>query len=435
MDSRYKRWRWQTFCITWLVYASYYLTRKSFGVFKIALASVPGIALTREQLGLIDSAFLVTYLVGQFLFGPLADRFGGRIILLIGLSLSVLAGVANGFATTASAFLICAAVQGIAQSTGWTGNLKIMGAWFSLGERGRVLGWWCTNYTVGTAVASPFAAWLMDEFSRTSTSGGGPVAPFWQLAFWGPAAMLALIIPVMWFGLRNSPEDAALPPLSEYQSGSAQDPNDRSTAGVEESRWATIWHVLTSTEIWLLAFAYLPVKLARYSLEFWGPQYVAESLGSSAFSSTLVAAWLPIGGFVGVIASGYVSDKLFQSRRAPVVIISLCAAAALLLIGRYHVSSVWAMRFFFFFVGLFLYGPDSLLAGTAAIDFGLKRGTGAAVGFINGIGSVGAVLGGYLPGVITTSTDWSALFIVSLVGLVASAVVLTPLWNRRPVAD
>jgi OPA family sugar phosphate sensor protein UhpC-like MFS transporter len=418
-----------------LVYASYYLTRKSFGVVKIAFASAPGIGLTREQLGLIDSAFLGTYLIGQFLFGPLADRFGGRIVLLVGLTLSVLAGTANGFAGTATAFLVFAALQGIAQSTGWTGTLKIMGAWFSLGERGRVLGWWCTNYTVGTAAASPFAAWLMDEFGRASESGGGPAVPMWQAAFWGPAAALAVIIPVMWFGLRNSPEEAGLPPLAEYQGGETQDLDDRSAVDARGHSWAAIWHVLTSTEIWLLAFAYLPVKLARYSLEFWGPQYVAESLGSSAFASTLVAAWLPIGGFVGVIASGYVSDKLFQSRRAPVVIISLCAAAALLLIGRYHVSNVWTMRVFFFFVGLFLYGPDSLLAGTAAIDFGLKSGTGAAVGFINGIGSVGAVLGGYLPGVITTSTDWSALFVVSLIGLIASAVLLTPLWNRRPVFD
>ena len=79
MNPRYERWRWQTFGITWLVYASYYLTRKSFGVAKVAFASDPSVLLSRQQLGLVDSTFLATYAFGQFLFGPLVDRFGPRL--------------------------------------------------------------------------------------------------------------------------------------------------------------------------------------------------------------------------------------------------------------------------------------------------------------------------------------------------------------------
>ena len=30
LNPRYERWRWQTFGITWLIYASFYLTRQSF---------------------------------------------------------------------------------------------------------------------------------------------------------------------------------------------------------------------------------------------------------------------------------------------------------------------------------------------------------------------------------------------------------------------
>ena len=75
----------------------------------------------------------------------------------------------------------------------------------------------------------------------------------------------------------------------------------------------------------MLAIAYFPVKLARYSFDFWGPKYVEESLGTAAFTSAMTAAWMPIGGLVGVVASGYISDKLFQARRAPVIILSLVA--------------------------------------------------------------------------------------------------------------
>ena len=75
-----------------------------------------------------------------------------------------------------------------------------------------------------------------------------------------------------------------------------------------------------------------------------------------------------------------------------------------------HIDNLWAMAAFFFFVGVFLFGPDSIISGTAAMDFGTKRGAGTATGFVNGVGSIGGILGGYLPGVITSQSDWTALF-------------------------
>ena len=87
---------------------------------------------------------------------------------------------------------------------------------------------------------------------------------------------------------------------------------------------------------------------------------------------------------------------------------------------------------FFFFIGVFVQGPDSMVSSTAAMDFGTKRGASTATGFVNGIGSLGGILGGYLPGAITTENDWSALFGVLLVGLTMSAIVLLPLWRTKP---
>jgi MFS transporter, OPA family, glycerol-3-phosphate transporter len=436
LNPRYERWRWRTFGITWLVYASYYLTRQSFGVAKVALASDPAVSLTRQQLGLIDSIFLTAYSIGQFIFGPLVDRFGSRLVLLVGMSLSALVALGTGFSKTAIAFFAFAVLQGIAQSTGWTANSKVMSAWFSLRERGRVLGWWCTHYTAGAAIASPFAGWLMDMYGHVSTvDGKTTLVPFWPAAFWGPAAVLAVVMLIMWVVLRNRPEDVGLPPIEQYhheRESLIEEGEQIETA--PEGSWKVIREVVSSPSIWLLAIAYFPVKLARYSFYFWGPKYVEESLGTAAFTSAMTAAWMPIGGMVGVVVTGYISDKLFQARRAPIVILSLLASAAVMLLGQMHIDNLWVMRAFFFFVGVFLYGPDSMLSATAAIDFGTKRGAGAATGFVNGIGSFGAVLGGYLPGVLTTKSDWTVFFQISLIGLIVSATVLVPLWNRRPPA-
>jgi OPA family sugar phosphate sensor protein UhpC-like MFS transporter len=115
-----------------------------------------------------------------------------------------------------------------------------------------------------------------------------------------------------------------------------------------------------------------------------------------------------------------------------VIILSLLTTAGVMLLGQIQIDNIWLMVAFFFFVGVFLYGPDSMLSATAAIDFGTKRGAGAATGLVNGVGSFGAVLGGYLPGVLTSQSDWTVFFQISLVGLIISAAVLVPQWWRKP---
>jgi sugar phosphate permease len=118
-----------------------------------------------------------------------------------------------------------------------------------------------------------------------------------------------------------------------------------------------------------------------------------------------------------------------------VAILSLLACAAVMSAGLTDLHNPWFMTAFFFLVGAFLFGPDSIISATASMDFGTKRGAGTAVGFVNGIGSIGGILGGWLPGRITTGTDWTPLFEVMLVGLVVSAVVLLPLWRVKPSTD
>jgi len=434
LNPRYERWRWQTFAITWLIYACFYLTRQSFSVAKVAIPMDPSVTLTRDDFGLIDSTYLTVYMLGQFFFGPLGDRFGPRRILLFGLGLSVAAAVGFGLSTALMAFLLFSALQGMAQSTGWSGTNKAMSSWFSVNERGRVLGWWCTHYTVGPAVALPFAGWMMQHYGHTTS--GGEIVPYWPAAFFGPAAVLTGVLLLTWVLLRNKPEDVGLPSIEVYHDDlKPLSEEDKAIVKEAEGSWELIAAVLGSARIWALAVAYFSVKLVRYVFIFWGPKYAAETLHSDAFASSIVAAAMPIGGLVGVIAAGYISDKLFQSRRAPAAIISLLACAAVMSIGLIQLQNPWIMAAFFFLSGAFLFGPDSMISSTASIDFGTRRGAGTAVGFVNGVGSVGGVLAGWLPGKITTGTNWAPLFLVMLVGLVVSAVVLMPLWRAKPSTD
>jgi OPA family sugar phosphate sensor protein UhpC-like MFS transporter len=435
LNPRYERWRWLTFGITWLIYAGFYLTRQSFGVAKVALDKDPNVTFRRADYGTIDSAYLTMYMLGQFVFGALGDRFGPRRLLLAGMALSILAAVLTGFSTTLWAFLALAMLQGVGQATGWSNTSKVMSSWFSLSERGRVVGWWCTHFTGGSAFALYFAGWMTQYFGAIQTSGSAyaEFVPFWPAAFWGPAALLGIILVLSWFLLRDRPEDVGLPAIEEYRGErpSLLSPDDPRHPAADHS-WRIVGEVLRTPNVWMLAFAYFPIKLARYALYFWGPKYIDETLGVGAASSALTAAAMPIGGLVGVIGIGYISDRWFQSRRIPAVVLSLLATAAIISIGLKPIENYWVMAAYFFFIGAFLFGPDSMISATASMDFGTKRGAATAVGFVNGVGSIGGILGGFLPGKITTETDWSPMFYVMLLGLVGSALVLLPLWRKKP---
>jgi len=135
-----------------------------------------------------------------------------------------------------------------------------------------------------------------------------------------------------------------------------------------------------------------------------------------------------------VLAAGYASDKLFRARRIPVCVIFLLLLSAVTFsFGALTAGgSKWMMAATLFAIGFFLFGPDSVVVGTAAVDFGSKKGASSAAGFINGVGSVGAVLGGSLPGVISQRWGWEPMFWVLGVCVFVAAVLLLPKWNAMP---
>src|SRR5437016_1571743 len=93
-NSRYERWRWQIFSITWLAYAGFYLTRKAFSVAKNELKKPEVMGLSAEDMSRIDGANSVAYALGQFVFGSLGDKAGARVIVLLGMLASAITSVA-----------------------------------------------------------------------------------------------------------------------------------------------------------------------------------------------------------------------------------------------------------------------------------------------------------------------------------------------------
>ena len=411
-----KRWRVQIFAITWLAYAAFYFTRKAFSVAKLGIGEDPTFMLDKMAMANLDAIYLTAYAIGQFTWGILADRFGPRVVVLGGLLISAAAALVMGSFATLPIFATCMLIQGLAQSTGWSGLCKNLGSFFPSEQRGRVRGLWSSCYAFGGLVASPFAGWWAYTLIGS-----------WHAAFISSAAVVGLVAVLFFIFQRNKPEDVGLPAVEPEPELSAEEAYAQSKISVLEP----LKEILRNRTVLILGLAYFMLKPARYAILLWGPVIVFEQMPSvGKVGAAIIPTAFELAGLLGPIMIGLASDKLFGARRMPACVISLLALTVSLafFMGALQTGSVMLVVALLFVMGLTLYGPDSMISGAAAIDFGTAKAGATAAGFVNGCGSVGAILGGLLPGYFDTVT----VFIVFAGCALFSALVLVPHWNSRP---
>ena len=434
-DRKYDRWRWQIFAITWLAYAGFYLTRKSFAVAKIEMGKPSGLGLTDAQMSAVDGAFLMTYALGQFLWGACGDRYGPRKVVALGMLGSVVGAMAMGSVSFAIPLVIFSALQGLCQATGWSPLAKNVGTFFSRSERGTVMGLWLTNYALGGVIGSVYAGYV-----------GGLWG--WRYAFWIPAATLAFILLLFLLLQRNKPEDVGLPPIEIYHQEEEAVLNgfkspaghSRSSAGKERGEevisrstsWATTLQIIKNPMVLLLAVVYFFMKPTRYAIMFWSPKYLSEQLQAGMAKSGFISALFELAGPASILVAGILSDKLFGARRNPICVVCLLASGILLFAFDKLPHTPWMLGGCLFLLGLLLFPPDSLVSGTAAIDFGTRKGAATAAGLINGCGSIGAIIGGTIPGIFHQKWGWDGVFVCLATSLVIAGLLLLPQWNALP---
>jgi len=121
----------------------------------------------------------------------------------------------------------------------------------------------------------------------------------------------------------------------------------------------------------------------------------------------------------------------------PVSVLALFCLALLMVVFPFVPLSRAGMGIGMFAMGFLIFIPDSLIAGTASIDFGTKKGASTANGLVNGMGSIGQMLGVLLPGWVESIVGkghniWSGIFVGLGISLALAGLLLAPLWNRLP---
>jgi sugar phosphate permease len=390
--------RVRIFALTWLSYASYYLTRKNFSVAKTNVMAAAH--LTKQQLAHIDTWNLAAYALGQFVWGHLADRFGPRRVLAIGMITSAALSVAFGHSSTLNAYMLIWALNGFMQASGWSANVKAMTDVPPLARRGVVMGFWTTNYVFGGLLASKVAEWSL-------AAGGIPGA------FTIPAIIVAGVGLVILFFLPDT------------------EPRNHSGSGPTRAERRAAWReVVLKPRVWILGTSYFFMKVTRYAFLLWLVFYGETFLHYPKSTAVNVSLVFEMGGILGAVSIGLFSDRVMGGRRFPVGIASLvCLGVALFAYGQASQSGIGANIACLAAIGFFLYGPDAILSGAAAQDLGGPVAAATAAGIINGMGSIGPALGNEFWTAYSTSHSWNAAFGLLGWGAIASAIILTPLWR------
>jgi EmrB/QacA subfamily drug resistance transporter len=122
--------------------------------------------------------------------GAAADRFGRRLLFLIGIVAFTLASIACGLAPGIAALIGARAIQGVGAALLIPCSLAIIGAAFNEQERGAAIGIWSGASALAAGAGPLLGGWLVDHLS-------------WRAIF---LINPLIAIPTLWIAVRRLPE-------------------------------------------------------------------------------------------------------------------------------------------------------------------------------------------------------------------------------------
>jgi len=418
VDSEYLRLRLQVFVGIFVGYAGYYLVRKNFS---LVMPHLIDEGFSKTELGLALSGVSIAYGLSKFFMGSVSDRSNARTFMSLGLVCSAGIMLFMGFVPIATAsvgmMFGLLLLNGWFQGMGWPPSGRVMVHWFSHGERGIWMAFWNVAHNVGGGLVGPLAILAMAWFASDWHS---------ILYFHG---MIAMVVAVFIFvTVRDTPQSQSLPSIEEYK----QDfPTSFEYKGSHEKEFSATEiffdYVLNNKLLWAIAVTNAFVYLVRYGVLDWAPTYLKEEKGFSFDDSSWAYALYEWAGIPGTIVCGFLSDRFFNGRRAPAVIIYMVLTAICLVAywlnppGNPSIDIAMLIA-----IGFLIYGPVMLI-GVFAIDLVPKKAAGTAAGFTGLFGYVGGSLSAsVLIGYAVDTAGWDAGFAL-IIGAAVMSIILTAL--------
>ncbi len=162
----------------------------------------------------------------------------------------------------------------------------------------------------------------------------------------------------------------------------------------------------------------------------WAPTYLDEVKGFSLEEVGWAYFAYEWGAIPGTLLAGYLSDKVFNGKRAPVSIIYMILVT-ISIYFYWQSSSVTVLVIALTSIGFLIYGPVMLI-GVHALDLVPKKAAGTAAGLTGLFGYMGgSVFANIALGFIVDKYSWDAGFEVLLLGSVLAIVFIALAWRKE----
>lgn len=430
LESAFRTRRFLNWFPLGLAYAFLYMGRYSY----IPAKSFMKDLIDNADLGVVGMVGAVVYGVSFLLNAPLAERRGGRWAMLMATAGSGIVNIAIGvlIATRWSTHfvLMYALLTGLNmyfQSYAAIAIVKVNAAWFHVRERGVFGG------IFGIMISSGlFLAYTVSPMVAKAVFGAKP-----HFYFFMPGVLLLIMFVSSIVFVRDDPEKAG---LGVFDTGSSNEFDSNKKLSVVGVFMQLLSHRIVLT-IALIEFC---TGVLRNGLMYWYPVWAREESVLPALADAQgVGLW--IAGILGGLAAGFLSDRVFGSRRGPVagllygVMIALLGVLLVSMIVYGNHSPVTPyIAFAILVAGSFcVIGTHGVLSGAATADFGGKNATAIAVGLIDGFVYLGVALQSVALGYMTKASwiYWPAFLLpFAVIGLVLSLTIWKALPNRAGAA-
>jgi len=430
-----------------LTYAFLYMGRYNLTVAKNALGSM----MTKADFGIIFGIGTFAYALAFLINGPLTDKIGGKRAIQIA---ALGAGTANllmGFmlylvlAKNASFNLVFAfsalyLMNMYFQSFGAVSIVKVNSAWFHVRERGVFGGIFGILISLGIYFAFDWSEAIVNATRAVVSTDLGLVQRIlrslvgatdatidqtWWV-FFIPAILLYTFFIIETFLLRDNPQKAGLYNLNTADASSGE-------ADTPLLFKELLIRILTNKIIIIVAAIELCTGVLRQGIMHWYHIYNFEvfKLGSESFMHAHWGLILMIAGSSGGMLAGFLSDRVFGSRRGPVAALLYGTMVFATILMIFALKNPVLLAVVVTLISFCVIGTHGMLSGTATMDFGGSRGAATAVGLIDGAVYLGTGIQSLAIGFIS-GVNWAfwPIFLApfSIIGLMLAIKI----WHAKP---
>jgi MFS transporter, ACS family, glucarate transporter len=360
--------------------------------------------------GGLVSAFLISYGVGQFVWGPIIDRIGPRRSLIVGVAAWSVTLVWGGMSETLPMLYLSRIGLGLSEAVLYPVCNAYVVRWFALHERGRAQSFWFNGATVGAAVGSA----LVTAFV---------VAGGWRVAFFALAILgVVILLPMVVLLTKDDPEKH--PKVSPEE---LADIRQQST--LEVSPKDTGSSILRDYRYWLLVISFVANNVFFWGWAGWLPTYLMQARHFSFNSAGWVTALMFGIEIIAVLLMGYWTDRI--RRRATLGAIGFFLAS----LGVYAGGVIENIPLG---LALMIFGVSCQQAGAGNIQallhsFSSKQFMGRAAGIMNGCANTVSFFAPMVIGAMIGLKNGSFSTVISFlaVDLLVSAVALALLIRSK----